>query len=161
MISLEEARHLASLTSRLIHSFTVSSLMGRLAELLDADTEMWMLVGVLHDLDYDDTVDDRSRHGSLTADRLIGLLPEEGLKAILCHDHRTGLKPETDIDYALILCDSIATVIEAGRIEFPVDESLFYDCLEMVSSEKPWIRELIAENPILTKIELQDLLEPQ
>jgi predicted hydrolase (HD superfamily) len=161
MISLEEARRLASLTSRLVHSFTVSSLMGRLAELLDADTELWMLVGVLHDLDYDDTVDDRSRHGLLTADRLIGLLPEEGLKAILCHDHRTGLKPETDIDYALILCDSIAIVIEAGRIEFPVDEPLFSDCLEMVSGEKPWIRELIAENPILAKIELQDLLEPQ
>ena len=160
MISSEEARHLVSKTSRLIHSFTVSSLMGRLAELLEADTEMWMLVGVLHDLDYDDTVDDRSLHGVLAADRLIGLLPEEGLKAILCHDHRTGLKPETDIDYGLIPCDSIATVIEAGRIGFPVDESLFYDCLEVVSSEKPWIRELIVENPLLTKIELQDLLEP-
>ena len=161
MISLEEARDLVSLTSRLIHSFTVSSLMGRLAELLDADTEMWMLVGVLHDLDYDDTVDDRSRHGVLTADRLIGLLPEEGLKAILCHDHRTGLKPESDLDFALILCDAISSVIEAGRIEFPVEISLFYDCLEMLSEDKPWIRDRINQNPILLKIELQDLLETQ
>lgn len=161
MISLEEARHLVSLTSRLIHSFMVSSFMGRLAELMDANTELWMLVGVLHDLDYDDTLDDRSRHGLLAADRLIGLLPEEGLKAILCHDHRTGLEPETDIDYALILCDAISIVIEAGRIELPVDESLFFDCMEMVSDEKPWIRELIDENPILMKIDLKDLLETQ
>ena len=83
------------------------------------------------------------------------------MKAILCHDHRTGLKPETDLDFALILCDAVSSVIESERIVLPVDQKVFYECLETVSDEKPWIRDRIKENPILMKIELNDLLETQ
>ena len=101
MITLEEAKRLIAHSSKLNHSLFVSSLMGRLAGFLDSDLDTWMLVGLLHDLDYDETVCDRSKHGVIAANRLSGMLPEEALLAIQRHDHRTGMLPETDLDYAL------------------------------------------------------------
>ena len=161
MITLEEAKHLAERISRLGHSLQVSSLMERLAELLGADVELWMLVGLLHDLDYDETIADRVKHGVITVDRLGGLLPDEGLNAILRHDHRKGVIPESDLDYSLILCDAISTVLEAGQLSISVSLQGFNECLDRVDVEKPWLREIIYENPILGRIELRELLEVQ
>ena len=159
MITLEEAKRLIAHSSKLNHSLLVSSLMGRLAGFLDSDLDTWMLVGLLHDLDYDETVDDRTKHGVIAANRLSGMLPEEALLAIQRHDHRTGMLPETDLDYALIFCDAVSMVLEAGELELPVLLDEFNECLEQVCVEKPWLRDIIHMNPILEKIELKEILE--
>ena len=161
MITLEEARRLVEGSSRLVHSLRVSSLMGRLATHLGADVELWMLVGLLHDLDYDETIDDRAKHGVVAVDRLAGLLPDEGLNAILRHDHRTGLIPESILDHSLILCDAILSVLEDGRLTPPVTLQVFNECLDHVFMEKPWLRDIIYTNPVLEKVELRELLESQ
>ncbi len=63
MITYEETNRLVSGSQRYEHQLIVSSLMRRLAVFLDADPELWALVGLLHDLDYDETVDDKRSHG--------------------------------------------------------------------------------------------------
>lgn len=161
MITLGKARDLVSSTSRLIHSFTVSSLMGRLAQLLDADVEMWMLVGALHDLDYDETHDDRTQHGVVAAQRLAEVLPDEALRAILCHDHRAGFSPESDLDYGLILCDSVALVIEETGIDLPVSYPDFIESLDQIVSQKSWLPRLIYNNPLLGRVDLSLLLDAE
>ena len=161
MISLEEARRLFEGTSKLDHSLLVSSLMGRLAELLGVDVDLWILVGLLHDLDYDETIHDRTKHGLITAIRLFGSFPDEGLNAIIRHDHRTGVIPESDLDYSLILCDAISSVLEAGQLLKPVTLQGFNEYLDQIAVEKPWLREIIYENPLLSKIEFRDILETQ
>jgi len=159
MISMEDARRLVEGTSRLDHSLRVSCLMALLAELLGADVELWMLVGLLHDLDYDETIHDRTKHGVITAERIIGSLPDEGLNAIIRHDHRTGVIPVSNLDYSLILCDAVSSVLEYKQLTSPITLREFNECMDQVAMEKPWLREIIYENPILCKIELRELLE--
>ena len=60
--------------------------MKRLAREFGEDAETWGLAGLLHDLDYEDTKNDFSRHGFLAAE----ILEKEGvdsqiLEAIKAH----------------------------------------------------------------------------
>ena len=61
----------------------------------------------MHDLDYDKTVGDMSKHGLVAAKLLERKIPEECLHAIQAHDYRTGVKPEGVMDKALIASDCI------------------------------------------------------
>jgi len=89
----------------------VSAIMKELAKRLGMNEKEWELVGLLHDLDYDIIEDDMSRHGLVASKMLEGKLPEKCLHAIKAHDHRTGVKPESTIDKALIASDCIWRLI--------------------------------------------------
>jgi hypothetical protein len=138
-----------------------SALMRIVARQLDVDQSLWGLVGLLHDLDYDETRGNRAEHGLLATQRLKGRLPEEGLDAIRRHDHRTGLQPETSIDYALILCDAVALILEESNGRTPVSLDIFITLSEEVSSRKPWLWKLVFENPLIDRIDLEGLFESQ
>ena len=161
MISLEEAEQLIAHSSKYNHSHLVSRLMGCIAASMDVDIDTWMLVGLLHDLDFDETSHDRSKHGVMASNRLKGILPVDGLDAIMRHDHRTGILPQTDLDYGLILCDAVSVVLEDGNLMRPVSLEEFNEMLTQVDVEKPWIRDLIYKNPVLEKIDLRQLLETE
>ena len=158
MISFGEARQLVSFSSKYDHSILVASLMGSVAEQLGSNVDIWMLVGVLHDLDYDETFIDPSMHGVVAAQRLIGLLPDYALDAIRRHDHRTGFIPETDLDFSLIFCDAVSIVLDESGLRRPVSLSEFQASLESLS-EKPWLVKLVKYNPILDRVDLRLLLE--
>jgi len=89
------------------HMIAVSAIMKELAKRLQMNAEKWELVGLLHDLDYYKTLDDKSKHGLVAAGMLKGKLPEECLQAIRAHDHRTGVKPQSVMDKALIASDCV------------------------------------------------------
>jgi len=89
------------------HMIAVSAIMKRLSKRLGMNEEEWELVGLLHDLDYDIIEGDMSRHGLVASKILEGKLPEECLHAIKAHDHRTGVKPASIMDKALIASDCI------------------------------------------------------
>jgi len=89
------------------HMITVSAIMRELAKTLHMNAEKWELTGMLHDLDYDKTIDNPSKHGLIASKTLEGKLPEECLHAIRAHDHRTGVKPESLMDKALIASDCV------------------------------------------------------
>jgi putative nucleotidyltransferase with HDIG domain len=141
MISKEEAFNLVKNTSKFAHALAVSTMMRRLAERLGEDERDWELVGLLHDLDYDETRGDMNRHGVVASERLKGRLPENCLYAIKAHDYRTGFKPKSKLDRALIATDSVAILIEkTGKAPNELDTDTLKVELKRISSEQPWYK---------------------
>jgi putative nucleotidyltransferase with HDIG domain len=134
-ISVEEAITLIRDSSKYDHSLLVSRIMNSLAKHFNKSEEIWKIVGLLHDLDYD-RVDDFSKHGIIAAEELENKLPVEAIHAIQSHDYRTGVKPETLLDKALIFADSLAGFIES-KADLNLEASVF--------KEKPWLWENLIE----------------
>lgn len=103
----------------------------------------WELAGLLHDLDYDATVDDREHHGVKAADALSGLLDETVLYAIKSHDHRTGYQPSSLLDHSLRFADAVSMLITE-----PGD----------VIKGKPWIKEIIEEYQLPKGLSMPELI---
>lgn len=103
-------------SKRAVHSIFVGSTMKGLAQVVGASAQTWEVVGLCHDLDFFDTVDDRRQHGVLVAEWLAQDLPTEALDAIRSHDHRTGIEANTPLADALKLADALAITDETvGR----------------------------------------------
>lgn len=98
------------------HMLATEAVMRRLARHFGEDEDLWGMVGLLHDIDYDLTKDDPERHALLGADILIekGFPPEvvEGVKK-----HSPSLT-ERDrlIDQALFATDPVTGLIIAGAL---------------------------------------------
>ena len=86
-------------------------IMREFARKLGADVLQWALVGLLHDLDYDLVKESISVHGLVSARVLEGRLPEDSLHAVRSHDYRTGVKPESQLDKALIAVDCVWVLV--------------------------------------------------
>ena len=100
------------------HSLAVETCMNRLAKRFGQNTEMWGLAGLLHDLDYEDTKDDFSRHGFVTAE----ILGKEGIDsriidAIKAHPGHIGR--ETLVVKALYSVDPLTGMIVAACLMHP------------------------------------------
>ena len=139
MISLDEALRLVRDTSKYAHVLIVSVVMRGLARDLSEDEREWELVGLLHDLDFDEVRDDMRMHGVVASERLKGKLPENCLYAIKAHDYRTGFKPKSRLDEALITADSLAVLIEkTGKETEELDVEILLAELEKISVSQPW-----------------------
>ena len=101
------------------HMIAVSSIMRRMAEHFDEDPLLWGAVGMLHDIDYEQTSDDFSKHGLISAEIVKDLLPEEGLQAIRAHNEMTGAKAESRMDISLFAADALSGMIVAGALVRP------------------------------------------
>ncbi|MCD6240763.1 HDIG domain-containing protein [Candidatus Bathyarchaeota archaeon] len=143
MISKQEALKMIRNTSKYSHSLMVSAIMRRLAERLGENAEEWEIVGLLHDLDYDQTRNDMSKHGIVASEILKGKLPETCLYAIKCHDYRTGFKPKSKLDNALIVADTLAVIIEyikrSGKEKLKPEE--VKEKILKISENKPWLKD--------------------
>ncbi len=141
MITRKEALALVRNCSKYSHLLLASELMKKLSEKLSENSPEWELVGLLHDLDFDEVRSDMSKHGVVAAEKLKGKLPEHCLYAIKAHDYRTGFKPQSRLDKALIAVDSLAVLMNKAQAEFqePSIQNL-RDTLKMLSFEEPWHR---------------------
>ena len=121
MIQREEAfallnQHIAN-RNLVKHCLAVESVMQALARLLTEDESLWGLTGLLHDLDYAETVREPARHAHRTCEMLAGQLPTEALHAILAHpDH---VPPETKYDWALYCADPVTGLVVAAALMHP------------------------------------------
>lgn len=141
MISHEEALELVKSTSKFEHVMVVASIMAGVAERLGESVDKWWLVGLLHDLDFDETKSDRARHGIMAAERLSQHLPADCLYAIKAHDHRTGFPRVGSLDIALIAADSLAVLMQsAGKDSNEVTEEVLQNEMGGVLKEKPWLK---------------------
>lgn len=139
MISENEAIELAKNTSRFSHALIASAMMKKTAERLGESSLEWELVGLLHDLDIDETRNNMNKHGIIASEALKGKLPEHCLYAIKAHDHRTGFKPESKLDKALIAVDSAAVLLERVRKQLKkLDVESIKEQMEIVALEQPW-----------------------
>lgn len=101
------------------HVVAVSAIMKGLAKRIGANEEEWELVGLLHDLDCDLVAGDMRKHGLVASEMLEGRLPENCLHAIRAHDYRTGVKPESPLDCALIASDCVWGLIVRVTLAVP------------------------------------------
>lgn len=136
-----EAHRLLEGSSKLFHSVLVARIMEVLAPGFTAAPQDWGLVGLLHDLDQDATEDEPSLHGLRTAEMLAGRLPDASLRAIKCHDHRSGVKPVTVLDRALIFADNLAILIDNQSIKPSCTPTVLFEAVRKECQDKPWIAE--------------------
>ncbi len=102
------------------HCLATEAVMRRVAPRSGGDPELWGLTGLLHDLDYERTSDDFSRHGMVTAEMLEGRLPEEALRAIRAHNaEHTGVRRESDLEHLLAAGESLTGLIVATALVYP------------------------------------------
>ncbi|MCK4806208.1 MAG: HDIG domain-containing protein [Candidatus Aegiribacteria sp.] len=124
MIDRDKALELLerNLTNRNLirHCLATEAVMRRLAEDRGEDRDLWGITGLLHDLDYEKTVNDPARHALVTAEMLAGQLPEESITAIKSHNYENnGVDRTSDFDYLLAAGESITGLIVAVALVYP------------------------------------------
>jgi putative nucleotidyltransferase with HDIG domain len=102
------------------HMLAVEGIMRGLAERFGEDVEKWGLLGLLHDVDFEETEDTPERHGLKAEEILRGKVSEDVVKAIKAHNHEyTGVKPESRMEKALIAADAVSGLIVASALVMP------------------------------------------
>lgn len=102
------------------HMLAVEAVMRRLAVELGEDEELWALAGLLHDLDYDKTVDNPEQHGLLGAQILEERgLPEALIQAVKAHNPALGVERRTPMDKALYAADPVTGLLVAAALVHP------------------------------------------
>jgi putative nucleotidyltransferase with HDIG domain len=101
------------------HSLESEAVLRALAREKGQDEEVWGMTGLLHDLDYPGVADTPEEHGMVGADMLEGQLPAEALHAIRAHNDMTGIKPETDLDFALRCGETVTGLIHTAALVRP------------------------------------------
>ena len=103
------------------HCLATEAIMRALAQKFEEDQEIWGLAGLLHDLDYEITAEDPSRHGEETA-RLLeaqGVLPAI-TNVIKKHNAEgLGLERSTVFEHALTCAETITGMIVATALVYP------------------------------------------
>jgi putative nucleotidyltransferase with HDIG domain len=102
------------------HSLAVEAIMSGLARHLGEDVESFGLAGLLHDIDYDQTMDDPQRHSLIGA----AILEDNGLSAEICyavkvHNEAHGLPRHAVMDHALYAADPASGFITAAALIRP------------------------------------------
>lgn len=123
------------------HMLCVEAGMRFYAEKFGEDPELWGVVGLLHDFDWEihPTLEQHPQAGS-TILRQHGV--DEGIiRAILSHADHTGVPRETLMERALFACDEVSGLVTAVALVRP-SHSL-YD-LEASSVKKKWKDKLFA-----------------
>lgn len=100
------------------HVLAVEAVMNELALHFKEDDEKWGLVGLLHDLDYEETAENSDRHTLVTEELLKEYnLGPDIINAIKCHNNKA---PKISLlDKALYAADPITGLIVAATLMFP------------------------------------------
>lgn len=103
------------------HCLAAEAVIRALAGRLGRDQELWGLVGLLHDLDFNETKQQPEQHGLKTAEWLAESgLPDEALQAIRAHNAESlGLERKSELDFALSCSESITGLIVAAALVRP------------------------------------------
>jgi len=100
------------------HMLCTEAVMRALARRFDEDPDYWGLAGLVHDLDYDETVNDFPRHGYVSSEILREKgVSEEILDAVVAHaGHRERV---TLLDKALYCADPVTGLVVAAALIRP------------------------------------------
>lgn len=103
------------------HSLATEAIMRELAGLLGRDVELWGLTGLLHDLDFELTMNEPARHALQTAE----ILEKHGVKgeiiqAIKAHNgEHLGIVRSSELDFALACAETITGLVVATALVYP------------------------------------------
>lgn len=103
------------------HHYGVAAAMKRLAQELGGDPDVWEIVGLLHDADYERTKDHMNQHTILLAEILAAEdLDPEIIRSIQSHASEiSGVRPSSAMDFALLSCDDLTGLIVATALMNP------------------------------------------
>lgn len=131
-LALEELKLRLSNKHVLLQSLIVEAVMEDLATYFNADVQMWGLTGLLHDIDYEKTLDQPQLHGITGAEILENLGFDEAiLYSVRAHNDINGIPRKRKMDKALYLTDYTVKYI----IDTYTDEDLK---LADIQAEKVW-----------------------
>ena len=100
------------------HMLATEAVMVGLAGKLGEDARSWALAGLLHDLDYEETVLDPDRHGLVSAEKLAELgISEEIIHAVKAHNEH--VTRDSAMDRALYASDPVTGLIVAAALMHP------------------------------------------
>lgn len=100
------------------HVLAVEAVMRELAEHFGQPVETWGLVGLLHDFDYEETIDKPEQHTLVTEELLKEYnLPPEIMHAIKCHNNKAPR--ESLMDKAIYAADPVTGLIVAAALMHP------------------------------------------
>jgi len=104
------------------HMFATEAVMRKLAERLGEDPELWGLVGLSHDIDFDETKNEPTKHTLVGAEILRSQgVPEEYVKAIVSHNEKTaGWTPRSvALEHGLAASEAITGLVVATALVMP------------------------------------------
>jgi uncharacterized protein len=102
------------------HMLAVEAIMRALAPRFHEDEDLWALVGLLHDVDYDVTAKDPSQH-SLVGSRMLAEMGmrEDSVQAVLAHNEVHGAPRVSVLDKALHCSDALSGLVTAAALIRP------------------------------------------
>jgi predicted hydrolase (HD superfamily) len=103
------------------HMLASEAIIKVLAERLGEPEAEWGIVGLIHDLDFEETKETPEKHSLMTADILKDKgFSEEQLQAIKAHNaENTGVARKTKLDFALTCAEQITGLIVACALVQP------------------------------------------
>ena len=146
------------------HALAVEAVMKHFAKLNNEDVEKWGVVGLLHDLDYEQFPEEHCH-------KVVEIMQEEGIDDFYIHavcSHGYGIcsdvKPEHEMEKVLFACDELTGLIGAAALMRP---SKSCKDMELKSLKKKFKdkrfaagcdREVITKGAEMLGWELDDLL---
>jgi putative nucleotidyltransferase with HDIG domain len=101
------------------HALAVEACMRAYARKFGGDEELWGIVGLIHDFDYEKypSLEDHPYRGNeILAQRGYS---DEIRRAIMSHADYTGIKPESPMEKSLFACDELAGFLTACALVKP------------------------------------------
>jgi putative nucleotidyltransferase with HDIG domain len=117
------------------HALAVEAVMRHMARKRGADLDVWGIVGLIHDLDYEQFPD---QHCAKTAEILRDRgWPEEFIRAAVSHGWGTcsDVEPQTDLEKVLFAIDELTGLVAATALVRPSRSVLD---MEAKSVQKKW-----------------------
>lgn len=85
-----------------------------------SEEEIWGIVGLLHDADYEISRDNPEQHTFILEERIGELVDPKIMYAIKSHNwHYNGVEPQSPMDWAIYCCDELSALIEATALASP------------------------------------------
>ncbi len=102
------------------HCLATEAILRALARRLGEDEELWGVVGLVHDLDFEQTSDSPAEHAKVTCDILADRLPDHALQAIREHNAEAlGIERDSTLGIALACGETITGLIVATALVYP------------------------------------------
>ncbi|MBD3182149.1 HDIG domain-containing protein [Candidatus Poribacteria bacterium] len=100
------------------HMIATEACMRELAKHFGEDEELWALTGLIHDVDYDKTSDDFSKHGVMGAEILEELGADDRI-IYAVKSHTGSVETKSLMDKALFAVDPLTGLIVAAALMHP------------------------------------------
>ena len=120
------------------HALAVEGAMRHFANKMGGDEDLWGVVGILHDIDWEKTMDEPARHCNLAPE----LLREAGVDEKIIHAAQshgwgicTDVEPANDMEKTLFTIDELTGLIITAGLVRP---SRSLSDLEVKSVKKKW-----------------------